>query len=542
MLLASLLGDAKILLPDSMLTLKKANTVANTDTLLTIIQTMRERKLAPMWQLDVVEGDYYFSSMSYKQSLSFYKRALESPETKDCEGRMKIYKRLMDVYDILFNDVELVNCMYQLRKNAELCHDDAHLAMVNFMKGKRMHYHRKQAEGYKLCLEAVDLMKSTDYSNKQTELCYFYAELLQMYEEDGRYEDALRMSLLQEETARSINVTNIKNRQTLRYIFALRASLLAKAGRPEEADLAYARWKIAAGGNCLIDKAILDYLILNNHYQDAHNIIHEYCDLLRSQDYNYSYRMVVMLTTAAQVENALGNYDEAARHCQEIRVIADSMHVRASQEQMRAGADLIQKDQDVKEKSGLVVVLAIILVVGLILGAIVLYYTRIIRHRNKALFVVLNSLDAYRNLVNVEQTEESEVPAVQKEPDIQPQQPEADDNERLFVKLDGRITHDKLFLNPNFGRDDMARLLGVDKNRIGNIMAKYSNASNASVYINTKRVEYGAKLLLKYPDYTIAAIATECGMSNTVTFNRTFKEVFGMTPSEYRAKMSKITK
>ena len=115
------------------------------------------------------------------------------------------------------------------------------------------------------------------------------------------------------------------------------------------------------------------------------------------------------------------------------------------------------------------------------------------------------------------------------------EQPALDENERLFVKLDGQITRERLFLNPNFGRDDMARLIGVDKNRIGHIMSRYSDASNASVYINTKRVEYGAKLLLKHPEYTIAAIANECGMTNTVTFNRTFKEVYGMTPSEYRA-------
>jgi AraC-like DNA-binding protein len=127
-----------------------------------------------------------------------------------------------------------------------------------------------------------------------------------------------------------------------------------------------------------------------------------------------------------------------------------------------------------------------------------------------------------------------------KEPQEEPkkeeeQQPTSDENERLFVKLDGQITRDRLFLNPNFGRDDMARLIGVDKNRIGHIMSRYSDASNASVYINVKRVEYGAKLLLKHPEYTIAAIANECGMTNTVTFNRTFKEVYGMTPSEYRA-------
>ena len=84
------------------------------------------------------------------------------------------------------------------------------------------------------------------------------------------------------------------------------------------------------------------------------------------------------------------------------------------------------------------------------------------------------------------------------------------------------------------------RLIGVDKNRFGKMMGKYSDASNTSVYINQKRVEYGAKLLLEHPEYTIATVAAECGMSNTVTFNRTFKEVYGITPSENREKMKNV--
>ena len=95
--------------------------------------------------------------------------------------------------------------------------------------------------------------------------------------------------------------------------------------------------------------------------------------------------------------------------------------------------------------------------------------------------------------------------------------------------MDTQVTRDRLFLKPGLGRDDLMRLIGVDKNRFGKMMSKYSDASNTSVYINIKRVQYGA-----------VTVATECGMSNTVTFNRTFKEIYNMTPSEYREKMTAI--
>jgi len=563
MLTAPLTGNARIVLPDTMLTVKKAYSAASTDTSLAIIQAMRKREMAPTWQLDMAEGDYCFATLQYPKALTLYEQAYDNPGIKDSANvQLGLLKRLMDTHDILLNEDKLVTFIHKVRQKAIQRHDDAYLSMADFVIGKRMHAHQKQEKGYELCLQAVEMMKSSDYFRKSVELCNDYAELVQMYMKDGRYEEALRMSLLQEEAARQINSTNAKNKHSLRFVFALRASLLTKADRKEEAALAYAKWKLEKGGDCVTDKAILDYLIQNRHFDEAHDIIHEYCDLLRTQKQNYTYRMITMLATGSQVETAMGNYEEAAVHWQEIKTIVDSIQNGTSKNLMETTWDLIQREEDVKEKNNLLNVLGVILLLGMAIGAIVLYYTRRIRHRNKALLKILNSLDAYRRRVIEEKPVES--PADRQEPDDGRQEQQdsrqlaangnengngngngnekenEDENERLFLKLDVRITRDRLFLKPDFGRDDMARLIGVDKNRIGHIMARYSNSSNASVYINTKRVEYGAKLLLANPDFTIVAVANECGMSNTVTFNRTFKEVYGMTPSEYRSNMKSM--
>ena len=537
-LAAGLQGDAKIVVPDSMLTINHAYFTTSADTSLAIIQTMRQRQLAPTWVLDLAEGDYYFATLDITRALTLFQRVYNSEErVMDDEGEMGLLTRLMQAHDILYNEAELVDVMYELRRKALDNKNDTYLAMVNFTIGKRMHYHRKRQQGYDMCLEALDKMKGSDYFRKNTELCHFYSDLLQMYMDDGRYDDALRMSLLQEETVRRVKAPNAKNKETLRYVYALRASLLAKAGRDEEADIAYREWRKQTDGNCIVDRAILDYLMLNKHYEEAHDIIHDYCDMLKTQKDHFSYRMITMLTTDAQVETARGNSEEAIRHCQEIRAIADSLYIGRSESIMKKTLDLIHVEEDARRKTIILNVLGLIVVAGAVLGAAVLYYTRRIRHRNKKLLKVLNSLEAYRN--NSPDDADSSVDDASSGADdttsTPTPQPDTDENERLFVKLDSEITRKRLFLKPNFGRDEMARLIGVDKNRIGHIMSKYSDASNASVYINTKRVEYGAKLLRQHPEYTIAAIAAECGMTNTVTFNRTFREVYGMTPSEYRA-------
>ena len=535
LLAVSLLGDAKIVVPDSMLTITKAYTTTDADTSLAIIQTMRQRGLAPQWLLDMAEGDYLYATLDYTKSLTYFKRAYASEDIKDSiHIQMELLKRLIDTNDVLYNEAELVDNLHELRLKAQRCKNDAYLSMVDFTIGKRKYYHRKKDEGYELCVKALDVMKNSDYVLKEKVLCNYYAELLQMYMKDGRYEDALRMSLLQEEATRHLKGPQAKNRETLRYVYALRASLLSKAGLTERADQAYENWKKESNGNSVIDAAILDYLIDRQHYQEAHDIIHHYCEMLRSQQDNYSFHMIRMLTTAVQVEGTMGLFDNAAKHAQEIRTIVDSLHINKSESLMQTTWGLIQSEEKVAKTNVILNVLGIILVMGMGMGAVVLYYTRLIRHRNKHMLKMLNALEAYRKMA-VKPVEVKRADAVS--PTGSEDASEVDDNERLFVELDGRITNEKLFLKPTFGRDDMARLIGVDKNRIGRIMSKYSNASNASVYINTKRVEYGAKLLLDYPEYTVAAIAIECGMTNTVTFNRTFKEIYGMTPSEYRSNM-----
>lgn len=540
----TLTGNATITVPDSMLTILHAYYTTSPDTSLAIIQTMRERQMAPQWQLDMAEGDYCYFVLDYTKALKFFQRAYDNIDVKgDDERRLGLLERLVHIHDILYNDAELATFIHELKQEAKRQKSDADMAIADFIIGKRTHYHRHKQKGYNICIKAVEMMKNSDYFRKYNELCSNYADLLLMYMEDGRYNDAMRMSLLQEEAILRIKGMNAKgmnaqskNKETLRFAYGLRASLLARAGQQEEADRVYEEWKMQGNGNSIIDKAILDYLIIYKHYQEAHDIIHHYCDMLRTQKDNYSYRMVSMLTTGAQVEAALGNYDEAARHCQEIKAIADSLHIDRSESLMAKTKDMIQDKEDIARKNFKLNVLGVILIFSITIGGIVIYYTRHIRHRNKKLLKALNTLEAYRKMA----TEPTITPSSPTNPSdpITPTPPStADENERLFLKLDTKVTQDRLFLNPNFGRDDMARLIGVDKNRIGRIMAKYSDASNAAVYINTKRVEYGALLIKQHPDYTIASIAEACGLQNTVTFNRAFRRVFGVTPSEYRANL-----
>jgi len=555
LLFVSLVGDAKIVVPDSLLDVKKSYLffITSPDTAQAIINTLRERKAAPEWRLDLAEGDMHYNARRYLTALTYYNKVDGREEISDSTHiQLIILKRMMDCYDELLDSDHLVRTLMRLRNLAESNHNKAFEAMTQFTSGKWHHVNGQKELGYTYCHDAMEMMKSSDYPSKHVELRDFYGEMVKIYARDGRYDDALHMSRLQEAETMHPSPIIIKkaNERGLRQTYAIRASMLAKAGRMAEATQAYESWKNTTGGNDIDNKEIYDYLRLSNKDEEALDIVTRYRDFLYRRGDTLSVRMLSVLNMEALLRVEMGDYEHVPNLGSLIGTIADSINIRRSSELMQTTYNLLKEKNESQQRSQWITILTIILVAILVVSLVILYYVRYIRHRNVELIKVLNGLDAYRRaVINGDSPTSPEVVAALEEMrklklpnDLSSEElGEPDDEDRrLYVEMDKQVTRDRLFLKPGLGREDLMRLIGVDKNRFGKMMSKYSDASNTSVYINMKRVEYGAKLLLEHPEYTIATIASECGMSNTVTFNRTFKEVYNMTPSEYREKMNAL--
>lgn len=553
MLFVSLVGDARITLPDSMLTIPKAYFyfITSPDTAKTILETIRDRELEPEWRVDYAEGDLNLTIRQFIKAKSFYERVRDCRAVRDSDRiQLEVLRRLMDCSDNLYREDELAEVTLNLRKKAQACGDKAFEAMSYFTSGKLHHYHDQKEKGYCFCLDAVEMMKATDYIFKHIELRVFYSELLRMYARDGQYDEALRISKLQEEETLqplpSFLFIDKARERGLRQVYALRASVLARAGRMAEADRYYNAWKKTAYGNVVDNMDIFDYLQIRHHQEEALTVITSFREFLEEHGDTISYRMLSVLNKEALLRMEMGDYEQAASCGRQVAHVAHELYIHSSGEQMQTTYELMMEQADSQKKTLWLGLLTAILVIAAILTLGILYYVRYVRRRNMELLKVLNSLDAYRRAVmNGEPPTSPEIVAaieelrsIQLPSDLSAEVEEPDDEDRrLFVEMDTQVTKDRLFLKPGLGREDLMRLIGVDKNRFGKMMSKYSDASNTSVYINTKRVEYGARLLMEHPEYTIATVASECGMSNTVTFNRSFKEIYNMTPSEYREKI-----
>lgn len=131
-----------------------------------------------------------------------------------------------------------------------------------------------------------------------------------------------------------------------------------------------------------------------------------------------------------------------------------------------------------------------------------------------------------------------ELPEPESSTDTQEEVPianiESVSNDRaLFDRVEHEIIGRKLYLQPDFSRDELMKIVRIPKNKFAPLFRQYAG-SGFSGYINNLRLEYAAKLLKEQPDYTIDSIAESCGISSTTTFYRLFVGRFGMTPTEYR--------
>jgi AraC-like DNA-binding protein len=101
--------------------------------------------------------------------------------------------------------------------------------------------------------------------------------------------------------------------------------------------------------------------------------------------------------------------------------------------------------------------------------------------------------------------------------------------------LNQAMQKDKLYLNPNLTLALVSENTGIAQKTISAVLNQHLHKS-FNEFINEFRVE-AFKEKIQQTDmnqFTIAGIAFECGFNSQATFQRTFKQITGMSPSEFR--------
>jgi AraC-like DNA-binding protein len=114
--------------------------------------------------------------------------------------------------------------------------------------------------------------------------------------------------------------------------------------------------------------------------------------------------------------------------------------------------------------------------------------------------------------------------------------------ENLFEGIEIAMTKNELFRDIKINLSKLSVVLEVNSSYISKAI-RYKGYPNFSTYLNIYRVNHVKKLLLDsdFQKITLMYVYTEAGFSNQSTFNRVFKQIEGITPSEYLQKNIKNT-
>lgn len=82
---------------------------------------------------------------------------------------------------------------------------------------------------------------------------------------------------------------------------------------------------------------------------------------------------------------------------------------------------------------------------------------------------------------------------------------------------------------------DVSRVLPLNRSYLSRVFNE-GFGKNFNEVVRFYRVEYSREVLSKEPSFPLQKVAELCGFGSDSTFIRAFKQVTGMTPSQFKAK------
>lgn len=268
------------------------------------------------------------------------------------------------------------------------------------------------------------------------------------------------------------------------------------------------------------------YQVLSGRYKEA-------LERTQKEDASYKDKDTVntlfideVLSNGLAASQRLGYYNRANSYYNRILSLKDSINLRNQKqtamelsviyETRDKDIQLIEKDAVIKRNRMFLVMAAIIIVLSLTAIVLIIRYNRIIQRKNKA---VVRSIEEKLQLIQIANHSRTE---------------NKDDSadRQLFERIDNAIREKQFFLQADFTRDTLCQMLNINKTQCSSVIKAYANCSFPT-YVNRLRLNHAIELMKRYPQYSIEAIANDCGMERA-NFHRRFIEEFGITPSEFK--------
>lgn len=144
----------------------------------------------------------------------------------------------------------------------------------------------------------------------------------------------------------------------------------------------------------------------------------------------------------------------------------------------------------------------------------------------------------YRFLIHPVSTLPQEMPPFEKDAPLKLSGPAESESLKYKIRLEELMERDKLYLDPDLTLDLLCRSLQINKTYLSRILNQFMKKSFYD-FVNHYRVEEVKERLRKFPETPILEIAFAAGFNSKTAFNKIFKALTRMTPSEFKKSTNK---
>lgn len=309
------------------------------------------------------------------------------------------------------------------------------------------------------------------------------------------------------------------------YAYARIASCAVRAGRMGEAADAYDSFMATGYAADPVGRAfIMDYLMDAGQWNRVIEFTRPLFPIfIKSDTINQDYAS--LLECNARASAGLGDFRRAYGFARRSAAISDSLKSRENINRAQELATIFsmnEKDLELanaradSQRKHILMISAIgVALLVLIILVLVARAYRITKRQQKLATEHIDSMIAMNKMKTASASADE------------------DETRREFMDMQQRIIGSGIFSDPNYNRDKLAECSGMSRGAALSLIEKYTGMTPGD-YINKLRVEHSVVLIQEHPDWTIDAVAEECGFISRATYYRHFKRIFGITPAQYR--------
>ena len=308
--------------------------------------------------------------------------------------------------------------------------------------------------------------------------------------------------------------------------YAMMAGAFAKLSLRDSADY-YARlYRQTPYGQQNKGQRLKTYFKFSGRYAEGLQVTEDYMARCRQQADTINHQYISLLHEAEDYNVALGRYKEAYHLSRRAAVATDSLHSRDMRQKAMEYAEQFEsqkKDHEIELHQRHIVMLCVVMAFTLALLAILTVFIRRIQSKNRNLQNVISSLEQKQKIVE----------GIRPSASAQSQDTENTDLQS-FLAMERIIDKQRVYLNPTANIDMVMEQAGYSRRTSTKLIQQFASTNTRLDYLNQKRVEFAARLLLSDQSLSTKDVGSRSGFYEDSTFRRNFKKYYGVTPAAYR--------